>query len=296
MIRIDVSDHEASGPVAYMHIPKTSGASVTHALAAAARPSLTVVGYDLCLFGSFHDFQTFDAGLLRQIYFSSADLPRNIELVAGHFAFLTLRAAYPEARMLTVLREPVSRLLSHWLYMRQQTDETLKASGAWGDRMRYGRLSLARFLNESVLASHIDNVAVRMLLWRHPLIPCDDFISSAYDEQLLAEASDRLGEFDFVDIVENEYFASNLRQWLGRQFFEYEKLNETGDIPLEHRAPLHKELTSEAHALLGARTRLDFKLWALVARSRIPGCAVSALRERTILANTAKYAALMATA
>ncbi len=285
--------HEASPLVAYMHIPKTSGASLTLALTAAVQPSLTVLGYDLCLFDSFHEFETFDAELLRQIYFSPADLPKNVELVAGHFACSTLLTAYPEARMLTVLREPVSRLMSHWLYLRQQTDVTLKSSGTWGDRMRYGRLALACFLSEPLIAAHIDNVAIRMLLWPHPLIPCDDFISVANDEQLVAEASDRLGNFDFVDIVENDCFALNLQHWLGRDFFAYDTLNETGGIPQEFRVPLHKELTSDAHSLLGARTRLDLRLWASVVRSRLPDREVSALRETTIWANMAKYAALM---
>ncbi len=283
-----------SNTIAFMHIPKTSGSSVTHALRATVQPSLTVQGYDRSLFGDFNDFYSFDAGLLNQVYLSPADLPKKIELVAGHFAYSTLRSAYPSANLLTTLREPVSRLMSLWLYLRQQTDLTLKASGAWADRMRYGRLPLERFLDEPLLACNTDNVALRLLLWPHPLVPGDHFIALDNDEQLLSEALDRLNDFDFVDIVENDRLAWNLRQWLGRESFSYERLNETANIPLEFRSPLYRELTLDALLLLGARSRLDLKLWASVAIKRLPSCDISTLRERTVLVNTAKFAALMA--
>ena len=75
--------------------------------------------------------------------------------------------------------------------------------------------------------------------------------------------------------------------------FSYERLNETANIPLDFRSPLYRELTLDALLLLGARSRLDLKLWSSVIK-RLPSCDISTLRERTVLVNTAKFAALMA--
>ena len=286
------SQSHISRPLAFMHIPKTSGTALMSALAASLNPSAVVTGFDHCLFGSFSSFNTFSVSEQQRIYKTSNDLPAGKELVMGHFAFSTLREAYPHAHIFTVLRDPVSRVLSHWLFWRQHTDLLLEPLGDWAAFVRYGREPLARFLNQPRIACQIDNLALRMLLWPNPFIKPDQFIDPVHDEHLVREAIARLDALDFVDIIENDRFLQNLERRFDRAFV-YMRSNETSAIPREFRSPLHREFTSEAQELLAARTRLDLRLWTAIAnRQMVEG--VAALRERTILANIARYGVLMA--
>jgi hypothetical protein len=283
---------DGSRPLLFMHIPKVSGTAIASGLMQALSPASVVTGLDHCLFGPFANFGSIDQRIRSGIYGSSALMPKDADLVTGHFALSTLLAAYPTAQRVTFLREPFSRLLSHWLYWRQHTDEDLLLWGEWADRVREARKPLAAFLNDSALACTTDNLMLRMLLWPHPLIPMDRFIDPRNDEQLVSDALARLLAFDFVDIVENRSFIHRLSCWLGRRF-EYGRHNETKPIPDQLRAPLHRELTPEAHELLEVRSRLDLRLWAQIAAYHRPDRPVSKLREQTILANVARHSVLM---
>jgi hypothetical protein len=284
---------ERPRPLAFLHIPKTSGNAVASGLMKALSPNSVVTGLDHCLFGPFKNFCSIDVAIRSSIYGSAASLPKNADLVVGHFALSTLAESYPTAQFLTVLREPFSRLLSHWMYWRQHNDGVLSAWGDWADRVRGARKPLADFLNDPMLASTTDNLMLRMLLWPHPLLPIDQFIDPCNDERLIRDAMERLLEFDFVDIVENDSFVHRLNCWLGLPF-DYNRHNETKTIPPQYRTPLHHELTAEAHELLEARSRLDLRLWTRIAADRLPDRSVSALRERTVLANVARYGVLIA--
>jgi hypothetical protein len=284
---------DAARPLAFMHIPKTSGVALMSALEGALSPGTVTKGFDLCLFGSFRDFETMDPFEQRRIHASPASLPPESTLIAGHFSFSTIRQAFPHAQMTTILREPSSRLLSHWLFWRQQSDLALTRLGRWADFVRHSREPLARFLAQPAIACQTDNLALRMLLWPHPLIHEDRFIEPIQDEPLFMEAEARLRMFDFVDILENEKLSQRLEHWLGRAL-HYERVNETIAIPAEYRSPLNLEFTSHAHELLTARSRLDLRLWASVVKQRLPDCEITTLRERTILSNVARYGVLMA--
>ena len=275
-----------------MHIPKTSGTAVISGLMTALASPAVVGGFDRSLFGSFQDFDSLQGSARCQIYDSPASLRKDAALVAGHFAFSTLRDAYPLAQRFTILREPMSRLLSHWLFWRQHTDEDLAPWGNWADRVRQARKPLTDFAGDPLLACQTDNLMLRMLLWPHPLVPAAQFIDPVHDGQLVRQAMARLLEFDFVDVVEDGAFLHRLQCWLGRPF-AHNRVNETRAIPQQFRTPLHGELTPEAYDLLDARSRLDFRLWAAIAARRLPERDIFRLRAQTILANVARHSVLM---
>jgi len=251
-----------------------------------------VQGFDHCLFGPFRGFDTFDATERQRIYDGPASFPADSKLIAGHFAFSTLRQAYPRAQIFTVLRDPISRLLSHWMFWRQQTDAMLMPLGSWADFVRHSRKPLASFLNLPALAFQLDNLTLRMLLWPHPLIKDDQFIDPANDQRLISDAARRLRELDFVDVIENPGFLQNLEDWMGHSL-RYDHDNETRGIPIQFRNPLHLELTPEAYQRLILRSRLDLQLWQRIVNQRLPACDAAALRERTTLRAVARYGPLM---
>jgi hypothetical protein len=282
---------DISTPIAFVHIPKTSGRALIRGLEHALKPALVVQGSDRSTFGNFSDFETIDNEIRTKIYLDCASMPADVELIAGHFALSTLSEKYPAARTMTVLREPVSRVLSHWLYWRTQDEKNLARWGTWANVVRQARRPLAEFLASQEVACQLDNYYVRAMLWPHPKVPYG-FIDRLHDDSLARQAAARLRHLDFADVMENPRFQSNLETWLGRPV-DYSRFNETTPIPSEFKSALHDELTPLAFGLLEARTRLDRTLWTMLARRRLPDTDIDGLRERTLIGNIARHSWLM---
>ena len=263
------------------------------ALERAVAPDRPLRGFDRYLFGSFRGFDQLAPGTKESVFGCSSELPADADLVIGHFAFSTLREAFPRGRLLTILREPVTRVLSHWLYWRQTSDEHLADWAGWSDYVRTARLPLANFLSVTAVAPQVDNVLVRALLWPHALIPEDGFIAPRHDRRLLRLARQRLRVFDFVDVVENERLEGRLAHWLQRPF-EIARVNETSTMPPKLRSPLHRELTPDAYERLTACARLDLRLWSEIASRRLRRIDLEHLRARTLASECARYGAMMA--
>jgi hypothetical protein len=279
--RVDaVSEIISARVTAFFHVPKSAGTAVIHALAEGLRREF-FFGFDRCLFGGFDAFDTLAPHLTPLIFGTGDVLPPTARLVGGHFAFSTIRRSYPEAQKCTVVREPVSRLLSQWLYWRQFSDDDLADWGRWAEHVVCSHRPLADFLSDPDVACQTDNMLVRMLLWPDNRIPNDGFIDSRHDEALLADAMAALHHFDFVDYVENRDLASNMTEWVGRPCW-MKRLNETR-CPIDRSpADLNEELTAEAHALLELRSRLDLNLWRAVVEQQSPMRDHRALRAWTL--------------
>lgn len=284
--------YDPARPLGFMHVPKTAGTSLIRALAEALQPRRMFGGFDHSLFGDFRDFASIAAHVSRDICTTDA-LAADADLIAGHVALSSLRAWRPAAQLITVLREPIGRVLSHWLFWRAHSDELLEPWGTWGDRVRLARLPLAGFLGAPGAACQTDNQATRMLLWPHPLIPNDGFIDPRHDRRLLAEARARLATFALVDCIENPGFADTMQGWLGRPF-GIETHNATGRLPEPLRGDLDAELTPEAIALVMARSRLDLHLWRDAVRFAMPDRDAADVRQRALEENLHRHAALLA--
>jgi hypothetical protein len=284
---------DTAAPLAFVHMPKTSGQALIKGLVQALKPAVVVQGFDRSVFGSFGGFATIGRELRANIYLDWTNAPAEAELIAGHFALSTLREKFPAARMMTVLREPISRVLSHWLYWRTQDDAHLVPWGAWANVMCQARRPLAEFLACEEVACQLDNYYVRAVLWPDPKVPDGDFIDRMHDRALVRQAAARLKRFDFVDVMENPRFQSNLEEWVGRPV-DYLRFNETAPVPADFKSALHDELTPLAFGLLEARTRLDRELWTMLARRRLPDTDIEGLRERALIGSIARHSWLMA--
>jgi hypothetical protein len=277
----------------FLHIPKTAGIAVSYALIVAERPPRVLFGFDRAFFGPFSDFDSVPAENRAFIHLSPDSIPRDEKLVRAHMALSTLRAAYQGARFMTVLREPVCRLLSHYVFWRGFTAEQDAAWGGWAAYSGLARGPLEDFLADGNIACQIDNVATRLLLWPNVLIPEAAMIDPRHDEALIEQARVRLCGLDFVDAVENPYFDANLATWLGAPPART-RMNETLPMPLALRTRLDQELTPRAQSLLAARSRLDLALWNWVLQNRAPDVDAVALRVNVVQRGTARAAALLA--
>jgi hypothetical protein len=275
-----------------MHIPKTAGQSITKSLSRVLQAPCRAPLFDRSQFGTFTRFDTIAPQIKEQIHLGGQCSINGGNFIVGHLALSTLTAFCPAANFMTVLREPRSRVLSHWLYWRTLSEEHLALWGAWGAYAKRSHLPLAAFLGCPDVACLTDNLIVRMLLWPHPLIPVDNFIQEDNDRALVAAASSALCRFAFVDTIENPHFQVNLQTWLGSRL-EYTEINKTPPVPPDLRSPLEKELGCDALNLLEQRTRLDLQLWSAVVE-RLTIADDTAFFERDIFErNIARFSRLM---
>jgi len=280
-------------PLVFLHIPKTAGIAISYALMVAENPPRVLFGFDRAFFGPFSDFESVPAENRAFIHLSPDTIPRDEKLVRAHMALSTLRAAYQGARFMTVLREPICRLLSHYVFWRGFTEQQDRDWGGWAAYSGLARGRLEDFLADGRIACQIDNVAIRLLLWPHELIPQAGMIDPRHDAALIDQARIRLCGLDFVDVVENPFFDANLSAWLGVPPARV-RMNETQPLAPALRTRLDQEFSSRAQSLLAARSRLDLALWQWVLRERAPGVDAAALRLNAVLNGTARATLLLA--
>ena len=220
-----------------------------------------------------------------KIFEHIATLPRGADMVLAHMSYSTTIATYPDAQHVIVLREPTTRLLSHFVYWRGLPQDDIAAWGRWGDRLRLSHATLADFLSDDRIACQTDNVALRMLLWPHHAIPSSGFISNADDDDLLAAAKSRLREYAYVDVIERPGFQAALGEWLGRQI-DYTSQNVSETMPADLRTDFARLLTPRSISLLRQRTRLDEVLWRAIVGDDLDA---EALRLGALLRAVARY-------
>jgi hypothetical protein len=280
-------------PFVFLHLPKTSGSALTRALIEVLKPNRIVSpAFDRVLFGTFSAFDSLCPKVRQTIYAEDRPLPHNFDFLSGHVSFSGVWDAVAERQLFSILREPISRILSHWIFWRGLPSEQLVLWGEWASRLALARQSLVDFLANPDIACQFDNLYVRMLVWPHPLVPENDFIDASSDDTLIDAARDRLRSFDFLDLYEDPGLAPNLNAWLGRPI-AYTEINVTPTLPAALQSALHQELTVEAFELLEKCTRLDRVLWSAVAEARLPGVDTAALRERTIWRSIARFSLLL---
>lgn len=280
-------------PLALMHVPKTAGTSLIENLISACAPAHPVRGFDRVLFGAFDDFASIGEETARAIFPRIEDLPPDGDLITGHFAFSTLTARYPDAQLLTILREPVARLLSHWTFWRATNVAMAGEWGAWAHCLRSAEGSLHDFVQDPRVACQTDNIVTRMLLWPHPLIPDGDFIAPSNDRQVLREALRRLACFSFVGVIENAHLAEALSAWLARPL-ELPVVNATDRVDPALAANLDEELSNETYAAILSRSRLDRTLWRHAASASLPDTDLDALEAVSRLRAVGRHARLLA--
>ncbi len=108
-----------------MHLPKCAGTATTNAIRRALKPKSEYIALSISTFGCFDAFDTISDACRRTILLKVDDLPKDPEFVYGHLQFQFTKDAYPTHKFFLLMREPRSRLVSHWLYWRSNSDEAL---------------------------------------------------------------------------------------------------------------------------------------------------------------------------
>jgi hypothetical protein len=105
-------------PLAFLHIPKTAGTSIRAAMQKA-------IGHENCyVLGDSEPWQNF-----RKSAPSLGDTP----VLAGHFSMTDLSLVPGERKIFTILRDPVSRIISYYGFLKRRPNTALHSWTQEGD-------------------------------------------------------------------------------------------------------------------------------------------------------------------
>jgi hypothetical protein len=266
-----------------MHVPKAAGTTMIEQIEFTLRPRRSEYRLDGTQFGAFDRFHTMDKNIRTGIVFDLSQIPEDTDVLMGHVGLKTLEKRFPEARKATIVREPVARLISQWLYHRTYDDEKTALYGDWGEAIALSRLPLRTYISQRDIFCLTDNVLTRMLLWPHPLIPENAPLEPAHDDFLYREARAALDRFDYIDSAENEELIGNFSAWLdvtyGRALVSRLKTlaahrnkptvkNAFVSMKGRRSFDIDAEI-AEAGPALKARTRIDQRLWDYIVSGKL---------------------------
>lgn len=282
---------DPSNVVVFNHIPKSAGTSVRECLRAGLRPASSIYYLDRALLGGYDDFDSIDEKARSKFVFEPSELP-DAEFVSGHISPGTTQVRYPDARHVTILRNPAARVISQWVHGRSMTELDMRH---WGPAyaFRVARWPVKRYLEHAMIAPNTDNAIARFLTWPHPALAPDAFIDPAHDEELYEKALATLDSMTHVNVVENKGFMDELGAALGVKLVE-ERLNDRSAYPPVVPTDLAGELDAETRELLAFRTRIDRRIWEHVAEKALPGADTEAILSAGLEDSVRRYSALPA--
>jgi hypothetical protein len=269
-----VKPYQRERGVAFMHIPKCAGTAMREFLSNNLMPRP-------------FDFEA--VGGVSYVTFITKEFMGKLNYM-GHTPYTLLRQYSPDGQMITVLREPLNRLLSSWLFWKSfLTLETSKRDDLLEPLIRKSRASLHEILTDESIAVATDNIALRMLVYPHPRLAENRFIEKKYDQELLAVALARLSQFAYFDVIENPLFESNLQNWF-QSAHPYIRVNVTS--PSEQRRHLYTEFTKETLDALDNRCRLDRIIWRAIAAARMPETDIDRCFSDALIRGISRHSAI----
>jgi hypothetical protein len=254
-------------PIAFLHVPKCGGTSLAVAVRAALPEHRWAPWtFDPDQFGPYADRELSDE--LRARTLPEPGALRAYDAAIGHFSLPSLLARFDAADVVTVLREPRCRLLSHHQYWRHLDHELDLAHDTWADINALAReLEFGDWLADPRVAYQTDNLFARMLVPDHPAVSTGAFIRPADAPAVLAAAVAQLDRLGWVDVIERD---DAMWDDLGRRLgvaVAAERENVTvarRDLP----NPIDQLLGTVAAERLRQRTVIDRAIWRRVAERR----------------------------
>lgn len=252
--------------VGVLHIPKSAGSSVSAALRAALEDrAWSPYDFDPALFGPLRDEPVPPTEVARVL--PDPSRLRDYDAASGHFAFSTMLTGFDRADIVMLLREPRSRLLSHYEYWRGLPAHLRDSDSTWSVTAYARELDFDAWLLDPRTAYQSDNVVLRTLLDGHAAIPDDDFIGPQDLPGLTSTALHRAASLGWVDIVER-----GSAMWDGLA----DRIDRTMERPRMNATERRPELPTNVPAILSDRgvealhdrTVADRLIWAAAARRR----------------------------
>ncbi|ADJ29192.1 sulfotransferase family 2 domain-containing protein [Nitrosococcus watsonii] len=224
----------------FLHIPKTAGTSVTQFLQRQ---------YDL----EHIVFET----TWRELFKYQPRMPR-LKLFRGHFGINLTKMIGPEFKVLTFLREPVSRVMSQYHHIRKTPTEGLYKFASEMELAEFMRHKQGRKLFRNLQTRYIGKKFGVGQFWAHTGIlnlPPDRFFEDLASPLLLAEAKQNLNNFFFVGLT--EYYEVSMLLLCHK----LAALPELDAVKRRERERDSKQVSAEVLKHLEAENQLDMALY-----------------------------------
>jgi len=157
--------------------------------------------FDTSVFCDFNEFDSLCPETRAEI--AATEDEREIlgtyNVVSGHFSLPTLSQITDPSSIVTILREPRTRLISLYVYWR--IPEIYERWNPYRVDVHALR-PLSEFLSEPYLAPVTDNQICRMLLYGDSRVPSANFIAKTDIETVALDAIKRLSTLGFVGLLE----------------------------------------------------------------------------------------------
>lgn len=233
----------------FLHVPRTGGTSLHHHLAAHFAP------HEICP----ERFSRLDQ--------YSPDQLGNWRFFSGHFNADEIRRIPGPLFIVTILRNPIERLLSNYYFWKRQRPETIEKHRLDGPRLIKGG-NLADFLrsNHGEVLDSTHNMMTRRLAGQVYAWPDGSWRArmgevgfAVTDLQIVHRALGNLLSFDaYGDISALQDLYLRIAQVYGMPLLtSLERLNTRETVDAKMEAVEAEEVTPEIREILEKRTRLD---------------------------------------
>lgn len=233
----------------FLHVPRTGGTTLHHHLAAHFAP------HEICpeRFSRLHQY--------------SPDQLEKWRFFSGHFNSDEIRRIPAPLFIVTILRNPIERLLSNYYFWKRHRSEAIEKRGLDGPRLIKGG-SLADFLRskQGVVLDSANNMIARKLAGQVHAWPDGSWRARVGDKgfevtglQIVHRALGNLLSLNvYDDISELQSIYGRIAQVYGMKPLDaIEHLNSRDAINLDLEAVPLEPITPEIQQLLDQYTRLD---------------------------------------
>ena len=225
--------------VVFVHVPKTAGQTLNAILARQYDQTATVI---------VEDRSDLQASFLRTAR------RRPVSLMRGHLPYGIHEALGIDVVYITMLREPVARVVSTYRYIKRTPHHRLH------EVVRAERMTLSRFVQSDIDREEVVDGQTRLL---------SGILDRDPDEEMLAKAIDNLDRIAVVGLTERfDQSVLLMRRQLGWRFPLYIRKNVAPALSTDALDPRDR-------ALIEQQNRLDMRLYR-AAEALLDGRIISA--------------------
>lgn len=252
---------------AFLHVAKCAGTSVRQALVAAAGdPPQPAQQFDRCYVDGIGDPTVLGDAARAMVAWDDHPAGVGTHVFATHWSLPTLRRHFEAIDIATVLREPMSRVLSYVEYVRSLPASLHRLWYPHTVPMDIARMPLVEVLELETASRATDSLITRQVLWGDPRLPTNAFIEASAAPALGRDAIAALSALGAVALVEQgPEMWQVLSRWLGTPVVAT-RSNETPARQLPGVLRSGRDIV-RATELLQQRTSADRPVWSHFAKA-----------------------------
>ena len=247
-------NHTPSGTTIFLHIPKAAGSTLTAIIQRQYRSEEMIKSYELMFAAATHEkLSSLESARFRYTYVKTMAPEKlaQVKVLMGHEGFGFHNLFSSPTKYITMLREPVERVISHYYYVLSHPKNRLY------DPVHSQNMDLADFVH-SGLSVEVDNSQTKYLAG----LETPYLAYGEYGDELLAQAQKNLQQYFAVVGLTERFDASLLllKRQLGWQMPFYTRVN------VSRNRPPKKQISPSIVEQIKEYNRLDLELYQFAKR------------------------------